>query len=165
MHRLKSDRNANRILKDLAPYLHSVRLSENVYYLNAAGRERVGGGKPLKKTHQIEHYLMRNSLYIALGCPATWRNEVKLAVKGEVSVVADALFAMSCVYHIIEVDHTQKMSVNREKARKYRRLIELGVFEKQPKFIWVTTTEYRRKQLTTLFDGLKVTVYLAKDFI
>ena len=164
LHRLKSDRNANRVLKEMAPYLNTVRLNENVYYLNAEGRERVGCQRVLKKTNQIEHYLMRNSLYIEKGCPSTWQNEVKLSVPGEVSVVADALFVMAGFYNIIEVDHTQKMSVNRQKIAKYRRLVELGVFEKSPKFIWITTTEYRRKQLAKLSEGLNVKVYLANEF-
>jgi Replication-relaxation len=164
LHRLKSDRNANRVLKDLAPYLHSVRLGENVYYLNAAGRERVGATKALKKTNQIEHHLMRNALYITYGCPATWANEVKFEVPGEVTIVADAAFQMGGAYTIVEIDHTQRMQVNRDKIKRYKRLVELAVFEKPPRFIWVTTTEYRRKQLTALCEGLKATVYLAKDF-
>jgi len=164
LHRLKSDRNANRVLKDMARYLNTVRLDENVYYLNVEGRERVECQRVLTKTHQVEHYLMRNSLYIEKGCPSTWQNEVKLSVPGEVSIVADALFVMAGFYNIVEVDHKQKMSVNRQKIAKYRRLIELGVFEKVPKFLWVTTTEYRRKQLLKLSEGLNVKIYLANEF-
>jgi hypothetical protein len=148
----------------MAPFLHSVRLSENVYYLSAEGRERVGCDRVMKKSTQIEHHLMRNMLFIARGCPSSWQNEVKLSVPGEVSVVADALFVMAGTYHIVEVDHTQKMAVNRQKITKYRRLVELGVFEKPPKFIWVTTTEYRRKQLVKLSEGLNVRIYLASEF-
>lgn len=165
LHRLGGVRNANRILSELSEYVSTVRHRENVYYLNKEGRERVGCERILKKTHQVEHYLMRNQLFIALGCPATWRNEVRLSVKGEVSVVADAVFTMAGTFNIIEVDCTQKMSVNRLKIAKYRRLIELGVFEKPPKLIWITQTEYRKKQLLALCEGLKVTVYLSKDFI
>lgn len=163
MHRLGGDRNANRILNEMSDYLNTVRLGEKVYYLNAEGRERVRATKVLKKTHQITHHLMRNSLFIAHGCPTTWKNEVKLTVKGEVSVVTDAVFNMAGTFHICEVDHTQKMSVNRVKVEKYRKLIDLGVFEKQPKFIWITTTEYRRKKLLALCEGLLVRVFLAND--
>lgn len=161
---MKGDRNANRILKEMSQYLHTVRLDENVYYLNSEGRERVGATKVLKKTQQITHHLMRNSLFIAKGCPATWKNEVKFSVEKEVTVIADAAFIMMSVYHIIEVDNEQKMSVNRIKIEKYRRLIDLNVFEKPPKLIWITTTEHRKKQLLALCEGLKVTVHLAKDF-
>ncbi|MCQ6275737.1 replication-relaxation family protein [Bacillus sp. V3B] len=164
LHRLGGTRNTNRILKDMQDFLNVVRLHENVYYLNAEGRQRVGETKVLKRTHQITHHLMRNSLYLAFGCPATWKNEVKLIVKDEVSVIADAVFTMAGTYHIIEVDHTQKMIENREKIKKYRRLIELGVFEKPPKFIWATTTEYRKKQLLSLCKGMQVRVYLANEF-
>jgi hypothetical protein len=164
LHRLGGDRNANRILKDLSPFLNCVRMAEKVYYLNAEGRERVDAPKAYKKTNQVEHYLMRNTLYISRGCPSTWKAEVKLAVKGEVSVIADAIYTMAGAYHIIEVDHTQKMIANRNKLAKYRKLIELGVFEKPPRFIWITTTEYRRKQLTKMCEGLNATIYTTDDF-
>lgn len=164
LHRLGGDRNANRILSEMSDYLHTVRQGENVYYLNAAGRERVGATKVLKKTHQITHHLMRNSLYLAHGCPSTWKSEVKLAVKNEVTVIADALFTMAGRYFICEIDNTQKMSENRTKLARYRRLMELGVFERPPKLIWITTTDYRRKQLAKLCEGLDVTLYLATDF-
>jgi hypothetical protein len=162
---LKGDRNANRVLKELEPCLNKVRLNENVYYLNAEGRERVGATKVLKKTQQITHHLMRNSLFIAKGCPATWKNEVKFSVEKEVTVIADAAFIFNGAYNIIEIDNAQKMSANREKINKYKRLIELQAFEKPPKLTWVTTTEHRKKQLLALCEGLQVTVYLAKDFI
>jgi hypothetical protein len=145
-------------------YLNVVRLDENVYYLNAEGRERVGSEKILKKTNQITHHLMRNTLYLAHGCPVTWKNEVKLSVKGEVTVIADAIFEMAGTLHIIEVDHMQKMKENRSKIEKYKRLLELGVFKKQPKFIWITMTEYRKKQLLSLCEGMQVRVYLTDDF-
>jgi hypothetical protein len=164
LHRLGGDRNANRILNEMGDYLNTVRLGENVYYLNAAGRERIGATKVLKKTNQITHHLMRNSLYLAHGCPSSWKSEVKLSVKGEVTVIADALFTMAGRYYICEVDNTQKMSENRAKIGKYRRLIELGVFEKRPKLIWITTTDYRKKQLAKICEGLDVSIYLRSDF-
>jgi len=107
---------------------------------------------------------MRNNLFIEKGCPSSWQNEVKLSVPGEVSVIADAIYTMAGTYHIIEVDRLQKMSVNRQKVIKYRKLTELGVFEKAPKFIWITTTPYRQKQLAKLSEGLNVRIYLANDF-
>lgn len=148
----------------MSDYLNTVRLGENVYYLNAVGRERVGATKVLKKTHQITHHLMRNSLYLAHGCPSTWKNEVKLAVRNEVTVIADALFTMAGRYFICEVDNAQKMNENKVKIAKHRRLIELAVFEKPPKFVWITTTEYRRKQLAKLCEGLDAKIYTRGDF-
>jgi hypothetical protein len=148
----------------MEPYLNSFRLDEKVYYLNKEGRERIGCERILKKTHQVEHFLMRNQLYIACGCPATWKNEVKLMVPNEVSVIADAVFVTAGAYNIVEIDNTQKMCANRSKVEKYRKLLELGVFDKSPKFIWMTKTEHRKKQLLKLCEGLRVTVYLASDF-
>ncbi|WNS74223.1 replication-relaxation family protein [Bacillus sp. DTU_2020_1000418_1_SI_GHA_SEK_038] len=163
LHRLGGVRNTNRILKDMGGYLNIVRLNENVYYLNAEGRQRVGASKILKKTHQITHHLMRNTLFIVRGCPISWKNEVKLSVKDEVSVIADAIYTMAGQYHIIEVDHTQKMLENKRKIERYRKLIQLNVFEKRPKFIWITTTEYRKRQLLQLCEGLDAIVYTIKD--
>lgn len=163
IHRLGGVRNANKVLSEMVEYLHTARLQENVYYLNANGRDRVGSTKVLKKTNQIEHYLMRNELYIANGCPSSWKQEIKLTIKGQITIVADALFIRDKTYCICEVDNTQKMSVNREKAKKYRRLVEIANFEKQPKFIWITKTEYRRKQLLVLFEGMQIEVFLTDE--
>lgn len=164
MHGLGGERNANRILGDMSAYLNSVRLHEKVYYLNTEGRALVGCEKVYKKTAQIRHYLMRNALYIAYGCPATWRNEIKLTVTGQVSIIADALFESGGQYVIVEVDCTQKMFVNRDKVRKYRELLALGVFKKPPAFVWITETQYRQTQLMKLCEGLQVRVHLSKDF-
>ncbi|WP_226085629.1 replication-relaxation family protein [Mesobacillus sp. S13] len=165
LHRLKSDRNAQRVLKNMGDFLNSFKDGENIYYLNEEGRERVGATKVMKKTTQARHYIMRNTLFIGYGCPSTWKNEVKLEVKGKVTVVADAIFKNNNQFYIIEVDHTQKMVKNKGKIERYKKLMELNVFEKQPKFIWITTTELRRKQLQTASEGLDVRVYTVKDFI
>lgn len=164
LHRLKSDRNAQRVLKNMSDYLNNFKDGENIYYLNEEGRERVGATKAMKKTTQARHYIMRNTLFIGYGCPSTWKNEIKLEVKGKVSVIADAIFKNNNQFHIIEVDHTQKMVKNKGKIERYKKLIELNVFEKKPKFIWITTTELRRKQLQAACEGLDVRVYTVKDF-
>lgn len=164
MHNLGSDRNAQRVLQNLGEYLSSFKDGENIYYLNKEGRERVNSKKILKKTTQARHYIMRNSIYIAYGCPSSWRNEIKLEVPKHVKVIADALFQKDKRYHIVEVDHTQKMSKNKSKVERYRKLIDLGVFQIQPKFIWITTTELRRKQLTSLCEGLDAQIFTVKDF-
>ena len=148
----------------MSDYLGSFKDGEYIYYLNKDGRERVNSTKVFKKTAQARHYLMRNSLYIAFGCPSTWKNEMKLEVPKKVKVIADALFIKDKQYNIVEVDHTQKMIKNKAKVERYRKLIELGVFEKNPKFIWITTTELRRKQLLELCEGLDVQVFTAKEF-
>jgi len=107
---------------------------------------------------------MRNSLYIAFGSPATWKNEVKLEIPGQVKVIADAIFTRNNQYHIIEVDNTQKMSKNRAKIDRYKQLIEMDVFKKPPIFTWITTTQYREKQLSKLLDGMEHQIFTIADF-
>ncbi|MGQ4666545.1 replication-relaxation family protein [Metabacillus halosaccharovorans] len=166
LHDLGSVRNASRIMQDLSDYVSSFRDGENIYYLNKAGRERVNSKKVLKKTTQARHYLMRNSIYIAYGSPSTWKNEMSMGFKEikNATIVCDAMFTQGKTYYIVEVDHTQKMTKNRTKVEKYRKLLEYGLFEKPPKFIWITTTELRRKQLLELCKGLDVQVFTVKDF-
>lgn len=167
LHRLGTDRNAQRVLKNLSEYISSFKDGENIYYLNKEGRERVNATKVLKKTTQARHYIMRNTLYIAFGCPSSWKNEIKLGIKEDkkTHVICDALFQLDKRYNIVEVDHTQKMTKNRSKIDRYRKLIELGLFDVPPKLIWITTTELRRKQLTQLCQGLEVKVFTVKDFL
>lgn len=166
LHNLKSVRNANKVLKDMEQYLSSFRDGESIYYLNKEGRERVNVDKVFKKTMQARHYIMRNDLYIAHGCPSSWENEIKLAIEGDKStnVVCDAMFQLNKRYHIVEVDHTQKMIKNKAKVERYRKLIEYGAFEVPPKFIWITTTELRRKQILDICKGLDVRVFTVSDF-
>lgn len=163
LHRLGSVRNANRILSDLRPYLNVIKRAEYVYTLNAEGRRRIGASATQMRATQVDHHLMRNQLYIALGCPSTWRAEVRLKVNGEVSVIADAVYTKDGRYVIIEVDNTQKMAVNRGKVAKYKRLLALNVFEKKPYFIWLTTTEYRRKELTKMCDGMNARILTIRE--
>ncbi|MEY8351667.1 replication-relaxation family protein [Bacillus cereus] len=164
LHDLGGDRNASRVMKYLSEYVSSFRDSENVYYLNKEGRERIGCKKVLKRSNQFRHYIMRNDIYIAYGCPGSWKQEVKMNVKGVVSIIADALFTENGKYHIVEIDHEQKMSANRVKMQKYRKLIECNVFDKPPKFTWYTCTEYRRKQLQKLCEGLDCNIFTVTDF-
>lgn len=163
IHKLGGDRNANRVLAGMREYLCTVRLEENVYYLSKEGRERVGCPRALKKTGQVEHYLMRNMLYIAFGCPSSFCREMKLEVPGEVTVIADALFSRDNRYYICEVDNKQQMAANRAKINKYRRTVALGVFKQPPVFVWLTTTEYRRQELAKLCEGLCVKIYTANE--
>jgi hypothetical protein len=166
LHGLGSIRNASRVMHDLSEYVSSFRDGENIYYLNKAGRERVNSKKIMKKSTQARHYIMRNSIYIAYGTPSTWKNEIKLGFKEvkNATVICDALFVKDKIYHVVEVDHTQKMTKNKSKVDRYRKLIEYGLFDKPPKFIWITTTELRRKQIKELCKGLDVQVFTVNDF-
>jgi Replication-relaxation len=146
----------------MSEYLSSFRHKENVYYLNKQGREVVRATKICKKTPQIDHYLMRNSLYIHLGCPVKWQNEIKMKVGG-VHIVADALFENKTSINIVEVDFTQKMIENRKKIEKYQEIVNMT--GRNFKFHWITTTHNRQKQLYELHEGLNISVLLAQDFI
>ncbi|HWO98764.1 MAG TPA: replication-relaxation family protein [Bacillus sp. (in: firmicutes)] len=166
LHGLGGERNAQRVMKELEEYVHSFRDGENIYYLSKEGRERVGCRRIAKKTLQARHYVMRNSIYIAYDQPDSWKNEVRFGLQEDkkLQIICDALFKSDGRHHIVEVDHTQKMSANRIKIEKYKALVTLGMFEKMPKFIWMTTTEYRRNQLAGLCEGLDVQIFTASDF-
>lgn len=167
LHDLKSDGNACRVMKQLELYVNHFFEGQNVYYLNSKGREIVSSDKIRKKITNVDHYLMRNDLYIALGCPQSWQNEIKIisrSNKGNITVVTDAHFTHHSKHYLIEIDNTQKMSKNRIKIDKYRRLIERNAFKGMPTIMWVTTTKYRQKKLLELCDGLDVKVYFQSDF-
>jgi hypothetical protein len=160
IHRLGTARNANKVMHALRDYLSSFRDGETVYYLNRAGRERIGSAKVRKKTLQARHYLMRNELYLALRQPASWQNEIQIDLKSKrIRIITDALYVERGRDHYVEIDHTQKMSVNRAKMVKYRALIESGAVKPTPRLVWVTTTEHRRCRLTELCRGLDAKIY------
>lgn len=163
LHNLGKSRNAHRVLNDMSEYLSTfTHERKNIYYLNKEGRERVGASKIRKKTPMINHYLMRNDLYIFLGKPFTWKNEMKISVpKTKVSIVADAQFKIDKTHdYFIEVDYKQSMKKNESKIKRYAQLHEYN-----PSFmlIWVTTTHYRKIKLQDLCEGLNAQVYLWDD--
>lgn len=166
LHDLKSNRNAYRVLKQLEPYLNTFKDDGiNVYYLNKKGREAVNCSKVRKKTTTVQHYLMRNNLYIQLGKPNSWRNEIRMKYESgndKITIVADAHYSTN-KHHLIEIDNVQKMNKNRIKIEKYRRLIEKGAFKGMPELIWVTNTPYRQELLQELCDGLDCKIYLKGD--
>ncbi len=168
LHDLKSYRNTHRVINQLSEYMNVFKDDGiNVYYLNKKGREYVISNKVRSKLTTVKHYLMRNNLYIHLGKPKSWSNEVRMrykSSKNEIIIVADAYFRTN-KHHLIEIDNTQKMNKNKIKIEKYRRLIEKGVFKGMPKLIWVTTTKYRQEVLQELCDGLDAKIYLKEDLI
>lgn len=167
INNLKGARNANRVLKDMERYLSSFYDGSKIYYLNKEGRNLVNCNAIRKKSTTVQHYLMRNDLYVHYNQPTTWKNEVRLISgegKDKITVVADARFIHNGRYHIIEIDNLQKMNKNRIKIDKYRRLIERNSFKGMPVLIWFTTSPYRQETLLELCDGLDVKVYLSTDF-
>jgi hypothetical protein len=170
IHNLKSDRNAQRVLKQMEEYLCVMRNGENIYYLNAKGRALVNCDKVRKSTGNVQHYIMRNYLYIACGCPATWRNEIRITNEGatkkdRVICVPDALFNHGDFHTVVEVDNTQTMKKNQAKIERYRILKQRLAFGMiAPKFVWITTTEHRRNELLKLSEGLQTQVFTLADF-
>jgi hypothetical protein len=163
MHNLGGERNAQKFLKSMGEYLNSFRDGETIYYLSKEGRERVNCKKIVKKATTARHYIMRNDLFIGYRFPPTWKNEVNLKVEDVATIVCDATFTIGEKRYIIEVDHTQKMNANKKKIEKYRKIIDAGVFPTPPVFAWVTTTEYRRKQIKKLCEGLDTQIYIASE--
>lgn len=169
LHGLKSEHNARRVLRQMEQYFSVRREGEYIYYLNANGRALVGCDKVRKGTGNVLHYVMRNSLYIAYGMPATWRNEIRIKngsnKKDTINIVADAMFQREKRWHIVEVDNLQTMAKNRTKVEKYRILIGRGAFgEKPPALIWITKTAHRKKQLQALCEGIDTQVFTVSDF-
>ncbi|MCM3728703.1 replication-relaxation family protein [Neobacillus cucumis] len=168
IHRLGSVRNANRILKEMSSYITGFREESysTIYFLNKEGREYVNTDKVRRKNKFVNHYLKRNDFYIYMGCPHDWENEIKVS-DGIFTIVADSYFKKDGKYNFLEVDSTQKMSVNKKKIEQYKGLMRNGELAKHlgyfPKLIWLTTTELRRKQLTVLCKGLPYRVYTLND--
>jgi hypothetical protein len=167
LHRLGKVRNANRVLGELSPYLQSFREGySTVYYLSALGREAVDSKKVRRKNQFVNHVLMRNEFYLFSGCPSDWRNEIKVT-DGKDQLITDSLFKAEGRFNFVEIDSTQKMSVNKEKANKYRAMYERGAISQHfgyfPTINWVTTSEVRRKKLQELFKDIPCVVYTVSD--
>lgn len=167
IHRLGKVRNTNRILRDLSPYLSSFREEySTVYYLNKEGREYVGSTKIRKKHQFVNHIILRNDFYIYMGYPHDWTNEAMVS-DSKNSVICDAWFKKNGLYHMLEVDLTQKMQENRDKVNHYKSLFNSGEvanhFGYFPKLLWVTSTELRRKQLTELCKGIPCSIFTADE--
>lgn len=164
-----------KIMKQLGTYVRMFTDNRmNVYYLSKDGREFTQSKKVRRKLTTVQHYIMRNDLYLHLGQPDSWQNEVRINYTYErdnpksrkIVVVADAHYiASNGQHHVIEIDNLQKMHQNKVKIEKYRRLTEKGVFKGIPKLIWVTTTEHRKKLLSGLCEGLNVQILLRGDLL
>lgn len=146
-------------------HLHSFREGhDTVYYLNKLGREYVDAKKQLRKNQFVNHTLMRNEMYIYTGKPSYWRSEIKVGDHKE-KIVCDVLYKDGTVMKILEVDLTQKMSVNRSKIESYK-----GMHSRVKDFpivVWLTCTEHRRKQLKKACSeaGLPAEVYTLEDIL
>ncbi len=180
IHDLGSMRNANRILSNMREYLNFFRLFENVYYLNKNGIDFLGLEKePLKKNMQIEHYLMRNDMYIYYDFPKDWQIEKPIHFKARVdigggifqtkerTIIPDAQFTVNSIYHFLEVDNQQQMKENRKKIELYKELTASikETYKQTPTIIFYTSSENRKKKLDEWCDraGLYYHVFTRKD--
>lgn len=168
LHQLGGERNARRVMASLSEYLHSFRgdNGETIFYLNKAGRERVGAEKVRAKLADANHYLMRNDAYLFFRA-TDWKNEMKFTIPGTVQVIPDAYFMLNMRRYFLEIDNLQSLSKNKEKLEKYRKLKASNLLQERlryfPPLIWVTLTETRKKQLESWSEGLETKIYLWQE--
>ncbi|WP_175074674.1 replication-relaxation family protein [Terribacillus sp. AE2B 122] len=150
IEQLGGDRNAHRILKEMEQdkLIGSQRTEQKVYYVAARGRDAIGSTKDELRTGKMKHTLMRNEMYIKLGMPGDWRNEVPVTW-GQNKLIPDAMYHLKGEVHFVEVDNTQPMRSNYEKIKRYSELSRL-IFESQkhlPTLIWCTISASRKAKL------------------
>jgi hypothetical protein len=166
--KLGSIRNTNRILYELSDYLQTVRDGyQSIYYLSKDGREYVECEKIRKKGGHVAHTIMRNQLWIHLGCPFMWKNEIEVS-DGKTKLIVDAMYQHGIHQHFLEVDNTQSMKENKLKIERYKQLYKNGLIAEKlklfPVIVWVTTTDFRRKQLQEACRELPIVkVYTITD--
>ncbi|UOQ93430.1 replication-relaxation family protein [Halobacillus shinanisalinarum] len=162
IHDLKGVRNTNRFLQSMGDYLSCYRHGlENVYYLNKAGRDQIGSDVIRKKTLQVQHFLLRNQLWIYLKRPKTWENEVKIKAAADLSIICDAKFERKGMPIFVEADVSQPMAVNKKKIDKYRKIQEVTGVDFY--LLWVTEIEGRKPRLEALMNGMKGHVYTLNE--
>lgn len=166
IHNLGTNRNASRVLKQMEPYLNTFQDREAVYYLNKAGRDRVGSEKVIAKSSVYMHTLLRNDVYCHYR-PKDWRNEWEIKVDGH-HIVSDAIFMMNGKHYLLEVDNQQKMIENKDKLERYFRFMESGIWQKRnkgefPFILFYTLSDYRKAQLQEYNPGIPLTVLTKKD--
>lgn len=180
IHDLGSVRNANRILRDMDEYLLHFRLFENVFYISKTGYDFIGVDKqPLKRNSHVEHYLMRNDMFIYYECPEDWKIEYPVTFKSKVdlgngifqtkenTLIPDAMFTKSNQFYFIEVDNVQNMNENKKKIGLYKDL-SMSIkeqYKQTPMIIFYTSSENRKKKLDEWCDraGLYYQVLTKRD--
>lgn len=169
LHDLGGPRNAQRILADMEreSLITSFYLDEKIHYLSAAGRKMVDSTKIRKRTLQVPHFIIRNTVYIRFR-PSNWISEAKIQW-GDNTLIVDAFYVHNQQHYFLEVDRTQSMKQNENKIAQYKSLKESGLYQNKygtfPTVIFVTTTEHRKKRLRACMEGLKSEVLLHKDLV
>ncbi|MDX5925573.1 replication-relaxation family protein [Bacillus cereus group sp. BfR-BA-00967] len=167
-------RNANRILKDLSPYVNNtVYQKEYVYYLNKKGRELFDDTEKIVPNSRLAHSLMRNEAWLYLFCPDDWQIETPIRYKiddKKQTIIPDVKFRdEEGILNAVEIDRTQMMYINSEKMKRYG---EFTTYYKDkykgkiPIVHFFTVTEYRQKTLEqfAIKNGVYVKVYVVPEF-
>jgi hypothetical protein len=153
------------VLNSLHEFLHikrhAERFNENVYYLNQKGRELIGSEKERKYSLEVEHFLLRNDLYIHFGCPKDFEIERDIAFASGLKqkiIRPDARFTRDGIHYLAEIDRTQNMVENKKKIAQYAELSPLikEQFHHPPKLIFYTITPTRKQSLAALCEEKKI---------
>lgn len=162
LHNLGGNRNAQRVMKTLSNYVHSLKHNEYVFYLNKRGRDLIGSDKVRTRSINVDHTLMRNEIYILYNKPKYWWIEHPIKVNGKPFIVADVLFAHDPKDQrfLLEVDCSQTMANNKKKIEKYVELKKMNN-DYLPTLIWLTRTDSRKDKLKEISKKLNDVYVLA----
>lgn len=167
IHQLGGNRNASRVMKQLEPYVSVIRRADDsIYFLNKAGRERVGSENVITKSTPYHHTLLRNDVYCYYK-PRMWKNEYEIKVR-DFHIRSDAVFMIKDKHFLLEVDNEQKMSVNKEKLNEYFRFMNADIWQKSnkgtfPTILFYVLSDYRKAKLLEYNPGIPLTVLTKKD--
>ena len=123
----------------------SLRREKKVYYVIYKGSDFIGRNNPRLKQLEIDHALLRNDLYIRLGCPKDWRKEVPININGEKALVADAVFTKGNVIYFVEVDNRTSMQTNNSKIKRYAEVF--NGLNRPATLVWYTLINSRKVKL------------------
>jgi Replication-relaxation len=174
VHNLKSERNALKFLSSLKPWVHvkpsPERNNEGVYYLNKAGCELMGVEEERRWVQTVEHYLMRNDMYIHYGMPEDFTIEPEINLGSGLTLKIlrpDAYFVKDGLHYFLEVDRTQKMLENKKKIESYKELNPYlkGKYNSHPYIVFFTSSHIRQKKLQSWCNehGVQCEVYTKDD--
>lgn len=162
MFDLGSDRNAQRVLKNMGAYVNTIKRGQYVYYLNKKGRDYVGSQIKVSKSGNIEHALLRNEIYIMYGQPEKWIIEDPIELNEQTYLIPDVKFHANGQNFLVEVDRFQTMQNNKKKIDKYAK-----IRTKIPMLIWIIENEHRKSRLENYLKTKGVSSYVVtkKDLV
>ena len=152
----------------MEPWLNTFQDRECVYYLNKAGRERVGSEKVISKNSVYMHTLMRSDVF-AHYLPKAWQSEYEITVPlCGIHIISDAVFTLNGKYFLLEVDNQQKMTANKDKLKQYKRFMDTETWQKSnkgefPTILFYTLSDYRKAQLLEYNPGVPLQVITKED--